>query len=101
MQELKKALGDRIREARDAAGLTQKELGDKLEYTPMAISHFENGIRDMKISDIHKLTSILNRDLSFFLSTGQTLFRVDNESPNKGEMEKSISDFDQYLKENL
>lgn len=100
MQELQKALGKRIREAREAAGLTQKELGDKMDYTPMAISHFENGIRDMKLSDMHRLSSVLNRDLSFFLSTGQTFFRADNNSPHKAEMEKSISDFDKFLQQN-
>jgi len=100
MQELQKALGRQIREAREAAGMTQKDLGGELDYTAMAISHFENGIRDMKLSDIHKLSSVLNRDLSFFLSTGHTFFRADNQSPNKAEMEKSISDFDKFLQQN-
>ena len=99
MKELTEALGGRIRKAREERGLTQKELGDELGYTPMAISHFENGIREMKASDVQKLTIFFGKDLSYFFSTGQTLFRVDNHSPHKSEMEKSISDFDRYLQQ--
>ena len=99
IKELTEALGGRIREAREEKGLTQKELGDKLGYTPMAISHFENGIREMKATDVQKLAEFFEKDLTYFFATGQTLFRVDNHSPHKDAMEKSVSDFDRYLQQ--
>lgn len=99
LKELTEALGRRIREAREEKDLTQKELGDELGYTPMAISHFENGIREMKASDVQKLATFFGKDLAYFFSAGQTLFRVDTDSPHKNEMEKSISDFDRYLQQ--
>lgn len=99
MQEITNALGDKVREAREEKNLTQKDLGDFLGYTPMAISHFENGVREMKVSDVQRLASFFKKDLSYFFSTGQTLFRVDNHSPHKADMEKSIADFDRFLQQ--
>lgn len=99
MQELTKPLGAKIKQARKDKGLTQKDLGDYLGYSPMAISHFENGIRELKFSDLSKVATYLNRDLNFFLASGQTLFRVDNQSPEKSEMEKSVADFDRFLQQ--
>lgn len=36
----------KIRELRKAAGLTQKELADRLHYTPAAVNQWERGINN-------------------------------------------------------
>lgn|SRR3989338_1481237 len=96
MQEIKKVVGERLREAREEKGLTQKDVGDALNYSAMGISHFENGIREMKLSDLQKLSSVLGKDLSYFLSTGLTMFRADGTNPDK-QIYKSIEAFDSYI----
>lgn len=95
MNEIKKVLGKKIKEAREEMGITQKELGALLGYSPMGISHFENGIRDLKTSDIQKMVEYFNKPMSFFLSSNMTLFRADNSASD--EIEKVMTDFDSFL----
>ena len=96
MKEINKLIGEKIKEAREGKNITQKELADFLGYSPMGISHFENGIRELKLSDIQKLASYFGKDLSYFLSSGLTMFRAENpgHDPN---ISKSIEDFDRFL----
>ena len=96
MQEIRKVIGEKIREAREAKGMTQKELGDFLEYSHMGISHFEKGVREMKISDIEKLAKFFGKDFSYFLSTGVTMFRAGGDTQDTSVTE-SLSAFDKFL----
>ena len=101
MNEVKKVIGKKIRDARDEKGITQKELGAILGYSPMGISHFENGIRELKVSDIQKLASYFNKDMSYFLQPDLTFFRASNViGKARAEADKAMEDFDDYLKKN-
>lgn len=95
MKEIQKVLGERIREAREEMGITQKELGKILEYSPMGISHFENGIRELKISDIRKLSEYFKKDMSFFLQPETTLFRASE--PMNENISTALKNFDDFL----
>ena len=62
MREINKYIGRRIREAREDAGLSQKQLAKELKVSPMGLSHFETGIRPIKLSkliDIARITKTL------------------------------------------
>lgn len=97
MKEIKKVLGRRIREAREERKITQKELGEILDYSPMGISHFEKGIRELKVSDIQKLANYFGKDMSFFLQPEVTFFRADfKDSDNT---RKAVKDFEKFLDE--
>ena len=96
MEEITKAIGEKIRQAREEKGLTQKELGDFLGYSPMGISHFEKGIRELKLSDLKKLSSFFGKDLSYFFASGRTLFRLGNNANQEGVAE-SLAAFDRHL----
>ena len=98
MQEITKAIGERIKEAREEKGLTQKELGDFLGYSPMGISHFEKGIRELKLSDLQKLSGYFGKDLSFFLASGKTMFRA-GKNTNQDGVADSLAAFDRHLLE--
>lgn len=95
MQEIRKVIGEKVREAREERKLTQKDLGDVLGYSAMGISHFENGIREMKISDIQKLSDFFGKSVSYFLSPGLVMFRADGK--HEAAVTKSINDFDKFL----
>ena len=99
MEEITKDIGEKLRKAREECGLTQKEVGDYLGYTPMGITHFEKGIRGLKISDLKKLADYLKKDLSYFLAGSSTLFRADSGSPHQAEMKKSVKSFEDFLNE--
>ncbi len=96
MEETRKILGKRIRDAREEKGITQKQLGDLLNCSPMAISHFENGIRELKLSTLQKLSSFLGKPLQFFLQMPTaTLFRA--EPGNDPEVTEALDRFEQHL----
>jgi transcriptional regulator with XRE-family HTH domain len=98
MQEpIQKVIGRKIREAREVAGKTQKEIGDLLGYSAMGVSHFENGARELKFSDIEKLAKYFQRDLSFFLASASdiTFFRA-KPTDDPG-VAKSLKEFDSLV----
>lgn len=45
-------IGDNLRLARKGAGLTQVEIGEKLEKSEKTISRYETGIQEIPIGDI-------------------------------------------------
>jgi transcriptional regulator with XRE-family HTH domain len=97
MKEIGEVIGAKVREVREARNMTQKELGDVLGYSAMGISHFENGIREMKVSDIQKLADFFGKSITFFLTPGLTMFRASG-SHDVG-VTKSLTDFEKFLSE--
>ncbi len=63
-----KAIGQRIKDAREAAGLSQKDLAQELGYeSPTAISYLESGERKVSVVDLEKLSRLLDKDVRYFL----------------------------------
>ena len=61
-------IGLRIKKAREAEGLTQTELAQKLGYkSPTAISLIEAGERRIQISDLEEVARLLHHDVSYFI----------------------------------
>lgn len=60
--------GEKIKLARKNAGLTQKELGEKLEVSQAMIGQYENGLRKPKIETLHKIAQVLNVPITDFVS---------------------------------
>lgn len=61
-------IGANIREARESAGLSQKQLAEMLGYeSATAISYLESGERKVSIVDLEKMAGILGRDLHYFI----------------------------------
>lgn len=52
-------LGDRIRKARKARGLTQLEVAEKLEMSIGIIERWEAGTRTPRLSALKKLAKVL------------------------------------------
>lgn len=51
--------GERIRIARKNAGLTQKQLGEKLNLSYQAIAQWENGFRNPKFETLRKIANAI------------------------------------------
>lgn len=61
-------VGERLREAREARGLTQISLGEMLGVTNRAISQYENGTGSPHPEIMQKIPEVLNIPLQFFLT---------------------------------
>ena len=103
MKEISKYIGKKIQEIRSEQKITQEKLGKHLGYSPMGVSHFENGIRDLRFSDLEKIANYFHVKPSYFLPANYTLpqesgvsfFRAEaNDDPA---IQKSLSDFDSHL----
>lgn len=101
-----KNIGIRIRKAREAAGLTQEQLGGKLGYSAMGISYLEQGVRKIKIEHLEKIASEVNVSISYFLEPvapaaypNTTYGRISGElnEEKKKEVNKKIADFDRHV----
>ena len=65
---LMKTVGQKIREARNNAGLKQPELAAKLGWGQSRISNYERNVREPGIQDLRDIAKALNVDISFFIS---------------------------------
>ncbi|PAF47736.1 hypothetical protein BKH46_02555 [Helicobacter sp. 12S02634-8] len=67
MEQIKK-VGYRIKKLREERGLSQTELGEKVEVPYRTIQRWENGESpDIKISKLTKIAQTLNVDIGFLL----------------------------------
>ena len=72
-------------------------LGEFLGYSAMGISHFEQGKRDLKISDLKKISDHFKKPLSFFLVSEQVLYRANKKEGNNADFHFSLKKFDDFL----
>lgn len=56
-------IGERIKAARKSAGLTQKQLGEKLGVSAAMIAQYETGKRTPKIDTIQKIANAVNASI--------------------------------------
>ena len=61
-------LGERIREARKRASMTQEELASKIGVKRSVISKYETGAIDPTTSQLQQIASALNVPIDFFFS---------------------------------
>jgi transcriptional regulator with XRE-family HTH domain len=65
--KLLKAFGKRVAEIRRARGLTQEQLAEKANITPLSIGYIEQGRRWPRLVTLNKLAKCLDVSASEFL----------------------------------
>lgn len=65
-------LGEKIKEARKAAGVTQKELAERLQVYQKDISHWENGERTPNALTFAEICRALNASADELLELRKT-----------------------------
>ncbi len=60
-------IGERLRALRKEAGLTQKELGERLGVSASMIGQYETNLRKPKFETLEKIAAVLNVSISEFL----------------------------------
>lgn len=63
-------LGERIKAAREKAGITQVELGKRSGVSGVAIMRYEKGLREPRLAQLRVMADALEIDVSYF--TGAT-----------------------------
>ena len=61
--DVKQQVGQQIRDARKAKGMTQKEVGDKLGVSESAVNRYENGKVNASLDTLQKLVNVIGVSL--------------------------------------
>ena len=61
-------LGERLKFAREAAGLRQEDAAGVLDISPSGVSYIESGRREPKAAQLAKLSDLYHRSIDFFFS---------------------------------
>ena len=69
------SFGEKVRDLREAAEITQGELGKKLGMTQRKISYIENDKYEPSIADIRSVCLFFNVSSDYLLSLPYTLSR--------------------------
>lgn len=64
--DIRKVLGIKIRMAREAQGITQKELAERLGKAKNVISTYESGTRAIRVTELPLLAEALGVTISYF-----------------------------------
>lgn len=75
VQDEKSTLADRIRQARDSAHISQKQLGDSIGVSDKSISSYEKARSTPPIEKLKKIAKITNKPLLFF--TEEKTIKID------------------------
>lgn len=67
LNEEYQAIGEKIRKAREAIGISQEELGKRLGFSGVAISHYEKGRSKIAIDDLRRIAEITGKPMAYFL----------------------------------
>lgn len=66
MSDITEQVGQLIREARKAKGLTQKELGEKMGVGEPTITNYESGKQNLTINTLRKIADALGMEFGIF-----------------------------------
>jgi transcriptional regulator with XRE-family HTH domain len=75
IKETRKKLGERIRELRNSAGITQEELGEKASLNYKFIGELERGRVNVSLDSLVKIAAALNVETGQFFSKEKPLIR--------------------------
>ncbi len=89
------SLGERLKFARTAMGLTLAEVDDRTGIGASSLSDFENGKREPRLPQLKELAEIYCRSTTFFLEEGPlpvetVLWRKKPTSPNAEEVQAQL-----------
>ena len=79
--------GERLKELREAAGLTQAELAERAGLSQRAVSHWEQKLREPSWSAVVALSGVLDVDCTAFLSPPAQRHEQRRGRPRKTEAE--------------
>ena len=100
-------LGDRLKQARKAKNLTQKQLADLIDVKHNSISDWENNLHNPNVDQIKQLSKALDVEITWFYSDDELKLLSDSTSndyltwngkqlPKKAKEE--LDNFIEYLK---
>jgi transcriptional regulator with XRE-family HTH domain len=101
IKETRKKIGERIRELRNSAGITQEELGEKASLNYKFIGELERGRVNVSLDSLVKIAAALGVNPGHFFSKEKPLIRqspVKEKNPLSKLSSRDVRDIKQALK---
>lgn len=90
-------LGQRLKSAREAIGLTQKRVADQVELTLVVISQIESGHRTVSSIELMRLSRLYGRDMASFLEEKSAEFNYHDSLQNANELLREYTNLKELL----
>ncbi len=71
MENIKKFVGNRIKESRKDKGMTQKEVAALLRMTQQQYSRFENGVFELDYENLVKVSKLFEVSLDYLFGLSE------------------------------
>lgn len=91
--------GERLKSAREASGLTQEELGKKVDVTGVTIMRYEKNQRQPRLGQFQRIADALGVDVNWLMN-GKTLEQRDQEMKDKVKRRFTEVELEKRLHEN-
>ncbi len=90
-------LGQRLKRAREAIGLPQRQVADQVELTRVAISQIESGHRTVSSIELMRLSRLYGRDMASFLEEKPAEFNYHDSFQNATELLREYTNLKELL----
>jgi transcriptional regulator with XRE-family HTH domain len=101
MKDIQNFIGQKLKQIRRLKNVTQKELGDFLNFSEAQISLIESGKRKLSVEDIYKVAKFFDVSHDYFLEQRNSFinFRHDNKIDQTTDIETDaiIKDFRNFI----
>ncbi len=71
MENIKKSVGNRIKESRKDKGMTQKQVAEILCMTQQQYSRFENGVFELDYDNLVKISRLFEVSLDYLFGLSE------------------------------
>lgn len=90
------SMGNRIKKSRELAGLTQEEVAEKVGVSRTAVTRWEQGEIEPKISNLVEIANVLNVSTDYLLGTNTR--ECSNGLNLSGKAELALQEFVQEIR---
>lgn len=89
--------GERLKNAREASGMSQKKMADRIGVKPATVEKWEAGKMDPRANRLQMLASLLNVPLLWLIAGSQKVPTSTTATTNQEMMLQKIADLDSMI----
>ena len=89
--------GERLRNAREASGMSQKKMANRIGVKPATVEKWETGKMDPRANRLQMLASLLNVPLLWLIAGSQNVPDPTSDITNQEMMLQKIADLDSKI----
>jgi transcriptional regulator with XRE-family HTH domain len=101
MHLINKEIGRKIKTKRNEIGFKQEVLASELGISQSALSRMENGVEDISVIVLLKLSKILNTHISYFIAESLTALTINTNNERIKLIEEMLSKNEKLIEQHV